>query len=200
MYSEKMSYLQVKNVFDLLVALLLVLLLLPLFLAVALGIKLIEGGPILFRQTRVGYKLKEFDLIKFRTMTVNDNRDFGQELDPKNAEITRIGMVLRRLKIDELPQLLNVVKGDMSLIGPRPPLPLLLKEMSDKQKKRFDVLPGLTGLAQVNGNIHIDWQDRFEYDLRYVENLSLHLDFKILLKTILVIIFGEDKFRKSPKS
>lgn len=192
-------YRGIKNIIDRIVALLVLMFLLPVLCLVALLIKVSDHGPVFFRQTRVGHKLKEFDLIKFRTMTVNDNRDFGQELDPKSPEITRIGSVLRRLKIDELPQLLNVLAGDMSLIGPRPPLPMLLQDMDGTQKQRFDVLPGLTGLAQVNGNIHIDWSERFEYDLYYVKHLSFLLDLKILLKTVLVVVFGEDKFKKSPK-
>jgi len=139
--------------------------------------------------------MEEFNLLKFRTMIVNEKRDFSQVLDPGSVEITRIGRLLRRLKIDELPQLINVLVGDMSIVGPRPPLPSLLNAMNKAQKHRFDVLPGLTGLAQVNGNIHLDWQSRFKYDLYYVKHMSLLLDLKIILKTILVVIFGEEKFK-----
>jgi len=167
-------------------------------LTVMLTILISEGRPLFFRQTRVGYKLKEFHLLKFRTMIVNENRDFSQELSPDSAEITQIGSILRRFKIDELPQLLNVLIGDMSLVGPRPPLPTLLKDMNSVQKQRFDVFPGLTGLAQVNGNIHMNWQSRFEYDVYYVKHISFFLDIKIVLKTILVVIFGEEKFKGKP--
>ena len=167
-------------------------------LVAMLTIVFAEGRPVFFRQTRVGYKLQEFDLLKFRTMVVNEKRDFSQE--PGGDEITLIGSILRRLKIDELPQLINVLVGDMSIVGPRPPLPSLLDEMNKAQKQRFDVLPGLTGLAQVNGNIHINWQSRFEYDVFYVKHVSLLLDIKIVLKTILVIIFGEEKFKGKPSN
>ncbi len=163
-------------------------------LVAMLAIIIVEGRPIFFRQTRVGYKLREFELLKFRTMVVNNKRDFSQE--PNAVEITLIGSILRRLKIDELPQLINVLGGDMSLVGPRPPLPALLKDMNGIQKRRFEVHPGLTGLAQVNGNIHISWLERFEYDVYYVDNMSFLLDVKIILKTMLVVIFGEGKFKK----
>lgn len=175
-------------------ALVILLVVSPMLLLVMLIILTIEGRPVFFRQTRVGYKLQEFDLLKFRTMVVNEKRDFS--LQPGCAEITLIGSILRRLKIDELPQLINVLRGDMSLVGPRPPLPSLLEGMNEVQKQRFEVLPGLTGLAQVNGNIHINWPTRFEYDLYYVENLSLYLDIKIVFKTLLVVVFGEDKFKR----
>ena len=188
-------YLYIKNGLDKVAAFAVLFFLSPIMLAVILTILITDGRPVFFRQTRVGYKLEEFDLLKFRTMIVNEKRDFSQVLDPGSVEITRIGRILRRLKIDELPQLINVLVGDMSIVGPRPPLPSLLKEMNKAQRQRFDVLPGLTGLAQVNGNIHINWQSRFEYDLYYVKHVSLFLDLKIILKTILVVIFGEEKFK-----
>ena len=188
-------YLYVKNGLDKVAAFAVLLFLSPIMLTVMLAILVTDGRPIFFRQTRVGHKLEEFNLLKFRTMTVNEKRDFSQVLDPGSVEITRIGRILRRLKIDELPQLINVLVGDMSIVGPRPPLPSLLNAMNKAQKHRFDVLPGLTGLAQVNGNIHINWQSRFEYDLYYVKHVSLFLDLKIILKTILVVIFGEEKFK-----
>jgi len=127
-------------------------------------------------------------------MKVDHTRDVNEALDPLDPEITTIGKYLRRYKIDELPQLVNVLVGEMSLVGPRPPLPSLLDDMKDSDKKRFDVLPGLTGLAQTNGNIHISWQQRFKYDLEYAQNMSFILDTKILFKTILIVIFGEEKF------
>ena len=193
-------YLYIKNGLDKVAAFAVLFFLSPIMLAVMLTILITDGRPVFFRQTRVGYKLEEFDLLKFRTMIVNEKRDFSQVLDPGSVEITRIGRILRRLKIDELPQLINVLVGDMSIVGPRPPLPSLLKEMNKAQRQRFDVLPGLTGLAQVNGNIHINWQSRFEYDLYYVKHVSLFLDLKIILKTILVVIFGEEKFKGKPSN
>ena len=168
--------------------------LLPALLLVALMLKLSSPGPIFFKQTRIGHRCCPFELLKFRTMSVNEARDFGKELNPTDPEITSVGRYLRRFKIDELPQLLNVLAGEMSLVGPRPPLQGLLDEMSDEDKKRFDVLPGLTGLAQVNGNIQLSWPERFRYDLEYVAGYSLLMDVRILLKTILIVIFGEEKF------
>lgn len=189
-----MKYSTIKRLLDLCVAAVVLGFLLPALLLVALMLKLSSPGPIFFKQTRIGHRCCPFELLKFRTMSVNEARDFGKELNPTDPEITSVGRYLRRFKIDELPQLLNVLAGEMSLVGPRPPLQGLLDEMSDEDKKRFDVLPGLTGLAQVNGNIQLSWPERFRYDLEYVAGYSLLMDVRILLKTILIVIFGEEKF------
>lgn len=188
-----MKYQTVKRSLDFIFALFAICLVSPILLVVVL-LQFSSTGPIFFRQTRVGRKRNSFELLKFRTMTVNEDRNVEKVLDPADPEITKIGKYLRRFKIDELPQLINVLRGDMSLVGPRPPLPSLLNEMTEKEKKRFEVLPGLTGLAQVNGNIHLTWQERFRYDCYYVDKSSFMLDVKIILKTILIVIFGEEKF------
>ncbi len=193
-------YNRAKRFFDLLIASVALLFMLPIGVVAMVFVKLESDGPIFFTQTRVGLKQREFELLKFRTMVVNDQRDFGKDLDSIDPEITVGGRYLRRFKVDELPQLLNVLAGEMSLVGPRPPLPLLLSEMSEKDKVRFDVVPGLTGLAQVNGNIHLSWPERFQYDLEYVRTRSLSLDIRILLKTVLIVIFGEGRFVKRRKS
>ncbi|OED36902.1 hypothetical protein AB833_25960 [Chromatiales bacterium (ex Bugula neritina AB1)] len=183
-----------KRVVDIIAALIILAVLSPIILIVAGLIRGESGSPVFYRQVRVGYQRNTFELLKFRTMKVNPVRDHGKELDPADPEITFIGRFLRRFKIDELPQLLNVLRGQMSLVGPRPPLPLLLSEMNGHELKRFDVLPGLTGLAQVNGNIHLSWTQRFKYDLQYVDRCSFLLDMSILLKTILIVCFGEHRF------
>lgn len=188
------SYRLFKRLSDVAITVTLLSCLLPVLLCVVVVLKLASPGPVFYRQARVGYQQKPFDLLKFRTMTVNMERDLGKELDPSDPEITPVGRYLRRFKIDELPQLINVLLGQMSLVGPRPPLPLLLADMSNEDKGRFDVLPGLTGLAQVNGNIHLSWQQRFKYDLEYVRAMSLGLDVRILLKTVLIVLLGEEKF------
>lgn len=188
-------YKGIKSVLDKILAGVGLLVLAPVLVVVMILIIATDGRPLFYRQTRVGYKLQRFDLLKFRTLTVNKERDPSNAHDPANFEITGVGAVLRRFKIDEVPQLFNVIKGDMSLVGPRPPLPALLSEMDEAQKLRFNVLPGLTGLAQVNGNIHIEWEQRFKYDLQYVNNVSFLMDLKIVFKTILVVVFGEDKFK-----
>jgi len=126
-------------------------------------------------------------------MSVNDNRAASQTFD-NSAEVTRIGRVIRRYKIDELPQIINILIGDMSFVGPRPSLPDLVNEINPKYHRRYDVRPGLTGLAQTNGNVYIDWEERCEYDLRYIDTMSLKSDLEILVKTVFVVLFGENHF------
>lgn len=194
-----MSYRFVKTIADRVIALFLTILLFPLFLLFAVLIKLESRGPVFYKQKRIGLGEETFEIYKFRTMVVDDGRDQKQTL-PGDDGITKVGKILRRLKIDEAAQLLNVLFGHMSFIGPRPCLPSLLEEMDDNSRRRFSVKPGLSGLAQVNGNIYIDWNKRWEFDLTYVDNMSLALDFKILLKTVVVILLGETIFAKDHKS
>ncbi|MFH5833128.1 sugar transferase [Halalkalibaculum sp. DA384] len=185
-----------KRFLDLLASLLLLLLLLPLFILVALLIKLDSRGPVFFIQDRVGKNLKLFKVYKFRTMT--DKKRSVQKVIGKAEGVTRIGYYLRRFKIDELPQLINVCKGEMSLVGPRPSIQEQLEEMNVDEKRRYSVRPGMTGLAQVCGNIHISWSERYKYDLEYVENVSFLNDMKIILRTVLIIFLGEEKFINEP--
>ncbi len=179
-----------KRIFDLLISLTLSVLLIPLFIMVMILIKLDSRGPILFIQERMGLKGRIFYIFKFRTMT-HKQRHNHTEVLPDNPEVTRIGRSLRRFKIDELPQLLNVLGGDMSIVGPRPALPSQLESYNMVGHKRLEVRPGLTGLAQINGNILLSWPERWVYDKQYVENLSLLLDLKIILKTFRIIFKGE---------
>ena len=186
-----------KRTMDLLVASTLLILLLPLLLLSAFAVKLTSSGPFFFKQQRLGQRGIPFTIYKFRTM-LDKPRIADREIHSGDTELTPVGGLLRRSKIDELPQLLNVVLGDMSLVGPRPGLAEQLDSYTETAHKRLLSRPGLTGLAQVNGNIHISWQQRWEYDARYVECLNLGLDLRIILKTIAVIIFGEQHFTRKP--
>src|SRR5690606_31017725 len=136
---------------------------------------------------------------KFRTMT-DKKREVNREVLKGDAEVTKVGYYLRRFKIDELPQILNVLKGEMSLVGPRPCMPSQLAEFNEDGKYRIKVTPGLTGLAQVNGNIFLTWEERWKYDRKYVENLSFLLDVQIVLKTVGIVFLGEEKFLKKPNA
>lgn len=162
---------------------------LPILLPVCLGLFWQNQGHIFFIQERPGKNKKSFNIIKLKTM--NDNRDEKGVLLPDKARITRLGSVVRKFSIDELPQLWNVLKGDMSLIGPRPLLIKYLPLYSEVQKRRHDVRPGITGWAQVNGRNSISWGKKFELDVYYVDHLSLRLDMKILLLTIKKVIIRE---------
>ena len=153
------------------------------------------GRPILFRQERVGKNQELFSILKFRTMSIDPNRQITQT-NVNSEGVTRSGNFLRRWKIDELPQLINVLSGHMSIVGPRPCLQSLITEIDEISLQRFQVKPGLTGLAQVNGNVDLSWPERWAYDVAYVENISFFADFKILLKTIFTIISGEKLNKK----
>lgn len=187
-----------KRLTDLIISLFLLILLSPILILCTLFIKLGDKGPIFYKQQRVGLNGCFFEILKFRSMSVNENREIGQTFNT-DPEVTWIGRLMRRTKIDELPQLINVVKGDMGLVGPRPCLIITYEEMPEWAKERFKVRPGMTGLAQINGNIFLSWEERWKYDIQYVKTLSILNDIKIVFKTILVVIFGEDKFKKDVK-
>jgi lipopolysaccharide/colanic/teichoic acid biosynthesis glycosyltransferase len=169
----------------------------PVLVGSAILINATSKGPVFFFQDRLGYKGKVFKLLKFRTMT-HKVREVAKEVYKGDAEVTKVGAYLRRYKIDELPQLINVLSGDMSVVGPRPCLPSMKDELTEDGACRMLVRPGLTGLAQVNGNIYLSWPERWKYDRTYVENLSPELDLKILLKTVKIVLLGEEKFLKKP--
>ena len=179
-----------KRLFDIAVSAMLLLCLLPFFLVIAIFIRLDSRGPVFFKQIRFGRYGKLFILYKFRTMT-DFPRQAVDEVMPGNPEVTSVGVILRRFKIDELPQLWNVLRGDMSIVGPRPGIADQLKDLNDVGKKRLLVRPGLTGLAQVHGNIYLPWSERWRYDAEYVEKQSFILDCWILWRTLFVIIGGE---------
>jgi len=172
-----------KRIFDLTFAIILGIFFLPLMLVISLMIIIFMGRPVIFRQLRPGLHEKIFTLYKFRTMTLSQN-----EIGDDNLRLTRLGIILRALSLDELPQLFNVIKGDMSFIGPRPLLIRYLPLYSESQRKRHMVRPGLTGLAQVNGRNAISWEEKFRYDINYVERISFSNDIKIIVKTIIVLV------------
>ncbi len=184
----------IKRILDFTLSFIGFIILLPIFLIVALLIKTTSSGPVFFKQYRLGKDGNEFQILKFRTMT-NRKREVDREILKGDAEVTTIGYYLRRLKIDELPQIINILKGDMSVVGPRPSMPELLNDFNEDAKYRITVTPGLTGLAQINGNIYLSWEQRWKYDRKYVENMSFVLDFKIILKTLLIVLFGEKRFK-----
>jgi lipopolysaccharide/colanic/teichoic acid biosynthesis glycosyltransferase len=188
----------VKRIIDVFVASLFCIVFLPLVLVIFVLIKIDSRGPLFFKQERVGKDLDLFMVLKFRTMT-NEKREVGNKpIIGKADGVTQVGHVLRRFKIDELPQLLNVLKGDLSLVGPRPSVPKQLNNMTDEEKRRYSVKPGLTGLAQVSGNIHLSWKERYQKDLEYVDNYSFINDVRILIRTIFVIIRGEEYYLNKP--
>lgn len=171
----------IKRLFDIICALGGIIVLSPIFIICAILIKTNLGSPIFFKQRRIGKINKEFEIIKFRTMKDNFDKD-GNAL-PDDQRMTKLGEVLRSLSLDELPELINILKGDMSLIGPRPLLVQYLPLYNERQIKRHDVTPGLTGWAQVNGRNLLTWNEKFELDVWYVENWSLGLDIKIFFIT-----------------
>ena len=166
----------------------------PVLALAALAIKLEDGGPVLYRQTRVGRDGSDFELLKLRTMVVGaETMGAGLSVDRGDSRITRTGRLLRKLSLDELPQLWNVVRGDMSVIGPRPTLRYQVEAYDEEQLHRLDVRPGITGWAQVNGRAELPWADRIELDVWYVEHRSPWLDLKILARTPLALFGGTYK-------
>lgn len=175
-----------KRLSDTIIALLATLIFSPLLLFAAIGVRVFLGSPILFRQERPGKNERPFTLFKFRTM--DDSIDDKGSPFPDEIRLTRFGSFLRRTSIDELPELFNVLRGDMSLVGPRPLLPEYLPLYNMRQVRRHDVRPGITGWAQINGRNAPTWSTRLEYDVWYVENRTLLLDFKILVATVATVI------------
>ena len=179
----------IKPIFDFLLAIIGILLFAPLFVIFMITLYFANGGQPFFFQLRPGKGGKLFKIIKFKTM--NDKRDAGGNLFPDAERLTKIGKFIRKTSLDEIPQLLNVIKGEMSLVGPRPLLPSYLDLYNDFQRRRNEVKPGITGWAQINGRNHISWEEKFKYDVWYVDHISFWLDFKILIITILKVIKSE---------
>jgi lipopolysaccharide/colanic/teichoic acid biosynthesis glycosyltransferase len=166
----------------------------PFLAAAAIAIKLGDRGPVLYRQQRVGKDGHEFELVKLRTMVVGAERQgAGWAVNRGDPRITRVGSVLRRISLDEVPQLWNVVRGEMSLIGPRPTLAYQVEQYTPHQRRRLDVRPGVTGWAQVQGRASLPWEERIELDVWYVDNRSPWLDVKILARTPLALFGGTYK-------
>ena len=162
----------------------------PALAVAALAIKL-EGGPVLYRQRRVGLNSEEFELLKLRTMEVGaEQKGAGFAVEAGDPRITRVGRLLRRLSIDEVPQLWNVVRGDMSLVGPRPTLAYQVERYTPRQRRRLEVKPGITGWAQIHGRADLSWAQRIELDVWYVEHKSVRLDLRILARTARMLLSG----------
>ncbi|MEK0398727.1 sugar transferase [Tetragenococcus halophilus] len=187
----------IKRIFDFFGSLIGIIILLPLLLVISIIIKINSKGPVLFKQKRLGKNGKVFNIFKFRTMVIDAEKK-GDGIFVKNESdnrITSVGKILRSASLDELPQLLNVIKGDMSLVGPRPPLPYHpyeYEEYPSVQKERFKMRPGVTGLAQVKVRNSVPWDKRITFDVEYVNDFSIWLDFKIILLTIKSILFKRE--------
>lgn len=185
---DKLSF-SIKCILDRVVAAIALLIFSPVILIVAIAIHIRMGSPVVFTQARPGKYSRIFNVYKFRTMT--DDRDADGNLLPDTQRLTSLGKFLRKTSLDELPQLWNVVRGEMSFVGPRPLLPRYLPYYSDREKKRHNVVPGITGLAQINGRNNLPWDERLALDVEYVENWSLFLDLKILVKTVAKVLLRE---------
>lgn len=185
---HKFQY-RIKKVLDILLASILLMLSLPLFIFIYILIKIESKGPAIFKQKRPGLNEKSFLLYKFRTMKALRDENGNLLIDEKR--LTKIGKSLRKLSLDELPELWNVLKGDMSLVGPRPLLVEYLDRYTPEQARRHEVKPGITGWAQINGRNAITWEEKFKYDVWYVDNWSLWLDIKIIFITFMIVIKGE---------
>ncbi|RGX93530.1 sugar transferase [Roseburia sp. OF03-24] len=176
----------IKRGLDFILSLIASIILSPVMLIVAVLVRVKLGSPVLFKQQRPGKNEKIFNMYKFRTMT--DERDENGELLPDEVRLTKFGKTLRSTSLDELPELFNIVKGDMSIVGPRPLLVRYLPLYNERQKHRHDVRPGFTGLAQVNGRNSISWEEKFEWDVKYVEHVTFLEDCRIILKTVGVVL------------
>ena len=176
----------IKRGLDFILSLVASIILSPVMLIVAVLVRIKLGSPVLFKQPRPGKNEKIFNMYKFRTMT--DARDENGELLPDEVRLTKFGKTLRSTSLDELPELFNILKGDMSIVGPRPLLVRYLPLYNERQKHRHDVRPGFTGLAQVNGRNSISWEEKFEWDVKYVEHVTFLQDCRIILKTIWVVL------------
>lgn len=184
-----MIYKYIKRILDIISSLLAIIILSPLLAVIAVLVKTKLGSPVLFKQERPGKDEKIFTLMKFRTMT--DERDENGELLPDEVRLTKFGKFLRSTSIDELPELFNILKGDMSVIGPRPLLVEYIPRYNEHQHRRHEVRPGLSGWAQVNGRNSISWEEKFDLDVEYVDNYSFAMDVKILFMTVLNVLKKE---------
>jgi len=187
-----------KNILDTLGSVLLICLLLPAFLLIAAAIVCESGGPVLYVQERGGKYGRPFWIFKFRTMVPDaENYGAGFSVSKDDNRITRVGRCLREWSLDELPQLFNILKGDMSFVGPRPTLLYQIEQYTAEQRKRLRMKPGITGLAQVRGRNNLSWPEKIRYDIVYVENYSLRLDASILLETVRVVLSRRGTYREN---
>ena len=180
----------IKRIMDFSLSFLALIVLSPILILIGIIVRVKLGTPVIFKQERPGLHEKIFKLYKFRSMT--DEKDENGELLPDETRLTKFGKVLRSTSLDELPELWNILKGDMSIVGPRPLAKIYLPYYSEEERVRHQVRPGLTGLAQVNGRNAISWEKKFEYDINYVRNITIWLDVKIVLQTIKKVVKRED--------
>lgn len=180
----------IKRILDLILSLMALIVLMPLMIIIGILVRINLGSPIIFKQKRPGKNEKIFTLYKFRTMT--DKRDIDGNLLPDEYRLTKFGKFLRSTSLDESPELINIIKGDMAIVGPRPLLVEYLPYYTEEEKHRHDVRPGLTGLAQVNGRNAISWEEKLKYDTEYIKKISFYSDLKIIFKTIKKTIKRED--------
>jgi lipopolysaccharide/colanic/teichoic acid biosynthesis glycosyltransferase len=186
----------IRRALDIVVSATVLVLASPLLLLAMLAIRFESPGAVLYRQRRSGLHGHEFDVIKLRTMVDGaEHVGAGLAIDAEDPRITRVGALLRRTSLDELPNLVNVLRGEMSLIGPRPTLPVQVQQYSDRQRGRLDVKPGITGWAQVNGRASLPWSERIELDLYYIEHRSLGLDARILARTFAMVLAGSGIYK-----
>lgn len=189
-----------KRLFDILVALIALVILTPVFVAIAVAIKLESPGPVFFLDERVGRYGRRFRMFKFRSMVHRATEmGLGQKLLVNDPRITRVGRFLRRLSLDEMPQLINVLKGDMSIVGPRPCLPVHADHLAEQQQRRFLVKPGMAGLAFIHGRNNLSWAERIEYDLEYVEKYCLKMDLTIFIKAAGIVLRGQGLYSEYQK-
>ena len=180
----------IKRILDIILSLIAIIITLPIFLIVGILILIFIGQPAIFRQKRPGKNEKKFTMYKFRTMT--NKKDEDGNLLPDELRLTKLGKFLRKTSLDEIPEFINILKGDMSFVGPRPLLVEYLPYYTEEEHHRHDVRPGLTGLAQVNGRNNLDWNDKFQKDLEYVNNITFINDVKIIIDTIKIVFKRED--------
>jgi lipopolysaccharide/colanic/teichoic acid biosynthesis glycosyltransferase len=186
----------IRRAVDVVVSALALVLSSPLLLAAMLAVRLESPGPVIYRQRRAGRGGKPFDVLKLRTMVDGaEHIGAGLAVNANDSRITRVGAFLRRSSLDELPNLLNVLRGEMTLIGPRPTLPAQVDQYTERQRGRLAVKPGITGWAQVNGRASLPWSERIELDLYYLENRSLSLDLRILLRTPAMVLGGSGLYK-----
>lgn len=199
MRKRRREQMHAKRVFDIAASAGILLVFSPIWAAVAAAVKLTSRGSVFFIQERPGYHKKLIKVYKFRTMYMGSEKMVkGREVGLDDKRITSVGHFLRRSKLDEIPQLFNVLKGEMSLVGPRPERVESLQDYDSEISRRLDMLPGMTGLAQVSGNIYLSLPDRYKLDVYYVRHFSLWLDVKILFRTVGVVVFGEERYKERP--
>ena len=185
-----------RRLFDIVVSALGLLLAAPVLVLAALAVKLESRGPAIYRQRRAGRGAAPFDVLKLRTMVEGaEHIGAGLAIDAGDSRVTRVGALLRRTSIDELPNLVNVLRGDMTVIGPRPTLPAQVEQYDERQRRRLAVKPGITGWAQVNGRASLPWSERIELDLYYIEHRSLALDLRILVRTVAMVLGGHGLYK-----